>query len=72
MTSTWRDDDAEVVLQRQPRRDVPVVVEPRHEHLVARLQLAGERAGEQEVERVMLWPNATSSPEQPRNDPAFS
>ena len=45
------DDDAEIVLQREPRRDVPVVVEPRHEHLVARLELAGEGPGEQEVER---------------------
>ena len=44
-------DDAEVLLQREPRRDVAVVVELRHEHLVARLQLAGERPGEQEVER---------------------
>ena len=45
------NDDAEVVLEREPRRDVAVVVEPGHEHLVARLQLAGERAREQEVER---------------------
>ena len=45
------NDDAEVLLEREPRRDVAVVVEPGHEHLVARLQLAGERAGEEEVER---------------------
>ena len=45
------DDDAEVVLEREPGRDVAVVVEPGHEHLVARLQLAGERAREEEVER---------------------
>ena len=44
-------DDPEVVLQREPRRDVAVVVEPGHEHLVARLQLAGESPREEEVER---------------------
>ena len=45
------DDDAEIVLEREPGRDVAVVVEPGHEHLVAGLQLAGERAREEEVER---------------------
>ena len=30
------DDDADVLLQREPRRDVAVVIELRHEHLVAR------------------------------------
>ena len=45
------DDDAEVLLQREPGRHVPVVVELRHEHLVTRLQLACERAREEEVER---------------------
>ena len=45
------DDDAEVLLQRQPRRDVRVVVEPRADDLVAALQLPAERAREQEVER---------------------
>jgi hypothetical protein len=44
-------DDPDVVLEREPRGDVSVVVEPGHEHLVAGLQLARERAGEQEVER---------------------
>ena len=45
------DDDAEVVLQLEPRRDVGVVVEPRHEHLFALAQRARERAREEEVER---------------------
>ena len=44
-------DDADVLLQREPRRDVAVVIELRHEHLVAGLELARERAREQEVER---------------------
>ena len=44
------NDDPDVLLQRQPRGHVAVVVEPGHEHLVARLQLAREGAGEQEVE----------------------
>ena len=44
-------DDADVLLQRQPWRDVRIVVEPRHEHLVRRLELPGERPGEEEVER---------------------
>ncbi len=43
--------DPDVVLQRQPGGDVAVVVEPGHEHLVARLQLAGQSPGEEEVER---------------------
>ena len=37
--------------EREPRRDVRVVVEPRHEDLVAGLELARERAREEEVER---------------------
>ena len=45
------DDDAEVLGEREPRGDVGVVVEPGAEDLVARLQRAPERAGEQEVER---------------------
>ena len=36
------DDDAEVLLQREPRRDVAVVVELRHEHLVPGRQLPRE------------------------------
>ena len=44
------DDDADVLGEREPRRDVPVVVEPRDEHLVAGLELAGERTREEEVE----------------------
>ena len=55
------DDDPEVVLQLEPRRHVRVVVELRHEHLVARAQRPREGAREQEVEAVMLGPNATSS-----------
>ena len=45
------NDDAEIVLECEPGSDVAVVVEPGHEHLVSLLQLAGERAREQEVER---------------------
>ena len=44
------DDDPDVLGERQPGSDVRVVVEARHEHLVAGLELAGERAREQEVE----------------------
>ena len=44
------DDDAEVVLQLQPRRHVRVVVELRHEHLVAGSERSRERAREEEVE----------------------
>ena len=43
-------DDPEILLERKPRGDIAVVVELRHEHLVAGLQLTRERAGEQEVE----------------------
>ena len=39
------DDDAEVVLQREPRRDVAVVVELRHEHLVAGLRARARARG---------------------------
>ena len=45
------DDDAEVLGEREPWRDVGVVVEPGADDLVARFQRASERAGEQEVER---------------------
>ena len=45
------DDDAEVLLERQPRRHVGVVVEPGADDLVARSELPAERAREQEVER---------------------
>ena len=43
-------DDPEVVLQREPRCNVAVVVEPGHEHLVACLQLARESPCEQEIQ----------------------
>ena len=45
------DDDPEVALELEPRRDVRVVVESRHEHLVAGRELACEGTGEEEVER---------------------
>ena len=45
------DDDSEVVRELEPRRDVRVVVELRHEHLVAGAQRAGEGPREQEVQR---------------------
>ena len=45
------DDDAEVVRELEPGRDVGVVVELRHDDLVARAQRPRERAREQEVER---------------------
>ena len=44
------DDDAEVVGELEPGRDVRVVVELRHEHLVARAQRPREGAREEEVE----------------------
>jgi hypothetical protein len=43
------DDDPDVLGEREPRRDVRVVVEPREQHLVSRLELARERAREEEV-----------------------
>ena len=45
------DDDPEVVLELEPGGDVRVVVELRHEHLVAARERSGETAREQEVER---------------------
>jgi hypothetical protein len=45
------DDDADVLREREPRRDVGIVVEPRAHDLVPRLQRAPERPREQEVER---------------------
>ncbi len=45
------DDDAEVLLERQPRRHVGVVIEPGADDLVAGLELPAERAREQEVQR---------------------
>ena len=44
------DDDAEVVLKLQPWRHVGIVVELRHEHLVAGSERSRERAREEEVE----------------------
>ena len=44
-------DEALVVRELEPRRDVGVVVEARDEDLVARLELAPGRAREREVER---------------------
>ena len=45
------DDDAEILGEREPGRDVRVVVEPRADDLVALAQRARERPREQEVER---------------------
>ena len=45
------DDDPEIALQLEPGSDVRVVVESRHEHLVAGRELACEGTGEEEVER---------------------
>ena len=50
------DDDADVVLELEPRRDVRVVVEPRDEHLVARRERPREGARQQEVERGHALP----------------
>ena len=44
------DDDAEIVGELQPRRDVRVVVEPRADDLVPALERPPECPGEQEVE----------------------
>ncbi len=53
------DGEAAVLRHRQPGRDVGVVVEPRHEDLVAGAQvLARERAREAEVERRHVRPEA--------------
>ena len=45
------DDDAEIVRELEPRSDVPVVVERRHDDLVPVAQRSRERSREQEVER---------------------
>ncbi len=45
------DDDAQVALELEPGGHVRVVVEPRHQDLVAGRQRAGERPRQQEVER---------------------
>ena len=44
-------DEVEVARQLEPGRDVAVVVELRHDDLVAGAQLPPERPGEREVER---------------------
>ena len=44
-------DEVVVAGELEPRRGVRVVVEPRHDDLVARAPLAGRRPGEGEVER---------------------
>ena len=57
--STKRTVEAAVVRHGEPGRDVRVVVEPRHEDLVAGAQaLARERAREAEVERRHVRPEA--------------
>ena len=61
------DDDANVLLDCEPWRDVAVVVEPRDEHFVTGLQLACERAREEEVERRHALPEGdlvTGAPEE--------
>ncbi len=45
------DDDAEIVGELEPRGDVPVVIERRHDHFVALVQCSREGSREQEVER---------------------
>ena len=45
------DDEAEVVRELEPGRDVRVVVEPRDDDLVARAELASDSARQREVER---------------------
>ena len=45
------DREVEVVRELEPWRDVPVVVEPRDEDLVAGPQRTGRRAAEREVQR---------------------
>ena len=49
-------DDAEIVLQVEPRRDVRVVVERSDDDLVPGHELARERAREEEVERRHALP----------------
>ena len=50
------DDDAEILLEREPRRHVRVVVEARAHDLVPLPQLSAERPREQEVERRHALP----------------
>jgi hypothetical protein len=45
------DDDADVLGEREPRRHVRVVVEPRADDLVSLAEVPAERAAEEEVER---------------------
>ena len=67
------DDDAEVVGELEPGRDVRVVVERSDDDLVAPLAASAPSARvRRKLSAVMLGPKAISSGEQPRNDAAFS
>ena len=50
-TPSWCTTRPRSLRDEQPWRDVRVVVEPGRDDLVARLERAGDRVGEQEVER---------------------
>ena len=50
------NDDAEVLREREPRRDVGIMVEPGADDLVSVPQRSPERASEQEVERRHALP----------------
>ena len=65
-------DDAEVLLQVQPWRNVPVVIEGCDHNLVAGPELAPECPCEEEVERRHALPEATSAALQPMNDAAVA
>ena len=61
------DFEAEVVRELEPGRDVPVVVEPRHDDLVAARELPADRAREREVERRHVGAEDDLLRRQPRN-----
>ena len=55
------DDELVIPRHEQPGRDVGVVIERRHDDLVARLERAGDRVGKQEVERRHVRPEGDAA-----------
>jgi hypothetical protein len=55
------DDELVIPRHEQPGRDVGVVIERRHDDLVARLKRAGDRVGEQKVERRHVGPEGDAA-----------
>ena len=66
------DDDAEILGEREPGRDVRVVVEPCADDLVTLAQRAASARVSRKLSDVMLGPNATSSGWQQRKRPAVA